>query len=409
MTNEDKYINPWLSVFLVSIIPGWGQFYIGRRNKGILFFVVLVCLGISWFYFFLNWAIGKNNVILLLLTTIVSILIVIFMYFDAYWSTKKINNRLKMDEQTLGIEYKKNPWVSAFLSYIFPGLGQLYNKHIFKGIAFILIFFLLYYKNSSLYLIKPIFILYVIIDAFLSSNKINGEISSFSKPSKGLKIAIVLLILLESFSFSPIAQSTQLIEENVVQACNLPTSSMKNTLLPGDHIFVNKFIYRTNFPLIGMGFKKAEEIKRGDVIAFSVPRSALSPEGKGKNIQKDFLKRIVGLAGDKVEIKNKNVYINDNLLTEPYAYYETNVVQSKMKLFDSEKKYQESWEMGRFITLQVRDNFGPVKIPQNSYFVMGDNRDKSFDSRFWGPLSKENIKGKAIRIYYPLSRMGIIK
>ena len=133
---------------------------------------------------------------------------------------------------------------------------------------------------------------------------------------------------------------------------------MKPTLQIGDHIIVNKFTY------------KNLELKRGDIVIFPFPEDP----------SKDFIKRIVGKGGDTVEIKNKQVFINGDPYQEHYK------VTTDPYVFPKD--------------IQQRDNFGPVKIPEDSLFVMGDNRDQSYDSRFWGFVKKSSIKGKAINIYW---------
>jgi signal peptidase I len=139
----------------------------------------------------------------------------------------------------------------------------------------------------------------------------------------------------------------------------------------------------------------------------------LREEEREKHIQKDFIKRCVGLPGDKVKIKNKILYINDEPQNEPYINFEDkdNIFQTQ-KFYKTTQEYQRAWEQGRFTELPpifIRDNFGPVIVPPGHYFVLGDNRDKSFDSRFWGPLEEKHIKGAPLIVYWPVNRFGIRK
>lgn len=133
---------------------------------------------------------------------------------------------------------------------------------------------------------------------------------------------------------------------------------MLNTILIGDHVLANKYIYRFKFP------------DRGDLIVFKYP----------KDPTKYFIDRIIAIQGDIIEIRDKEVYINNDLINETYAIH-----------LD-----------GRILpnNISPRDNFGPVTVPDNSYFVMGDNRDNSFDSRFWGFVESKSIKGKAFVVYW---------
>ena len=198
-----------------------------------------------------------------------------------------------------------------------------------------------------------------------------------------------------------------------IQAFKIPTGSMRMTLVEGDHLFVNKFIYGIRIPFTEKRILKLKNIKRRDIIIFNCPEKALSVEEREKHIQKDFIKRCVGLPGDKIEIKNKILYINDEPQNEPYVNFEDveNIFQTQ-KFYNTKEEYQRAWEQGRFTELPpifVRDNFGPVIVPLGHYFVLGDNRDKSFDSRFWGPLEEKHIKGAPLIVYWPINRLGVRK
>lgn len=198
----------------------------------------------------------------------------------------------------------------------------------------------------------------------------------------------------------------------IVQAFKIPSGSMHNTLFEGDHLFVNKFIYGIHVPFTdGKKLLPLRKVRYGDIVIFKCPQEALSDEERGKGITKDFIKRAIGLPGDIVEIRDKNVYVNGVLQIEPYKIYETDYTQPKIKIFKNQEDYQKSWEQGSFAksNLSIRDNFGPVKVPPGCYLVMGDNRDKSFDSRYWGPLPYKNMKGQALIIYWPVTRIRIIK
>ncbi len=157
----------------------------------------------------------------------------------------------------------------------------------------------------------------------------------------------------------------------VVQAFKIPSGSMIKTLLIGDHILVNKFIYGVRNPLTRELWIKGEQPERGDVIVFIFPLDR----------SKDFIKRVIGVGGDTVEIINKKVYVNGKLFHEPPGVQHTDP---------------------RIIpaSLQPRDNMGPIKVPKGKLFVMGDNRDQSYDSRFWGFVPVKDVKGYAFMIYW---------
>lgn len=156
----------------------------------------------------------------------------------------------------------------------------------------------------------------------------------------------------------------------VVQAFKIPSGSMKETLQIGDHILVNKFIYGIKLPFIQKTLIPIKEPRREDIIVFKYP----------ENPKLDFIKRVVGVAGDRVEIRNKKLYVNGEHSDRPYAVF--------MDGYTIPSVYNK------------RDNFGPVTVPDNALFVMGDNRDNSKDSRFWGFVELEEVKGKAFMIYW---------
>lgn len=177
----------------------------------------------------------------------------------------------------------------------------------------------------------------------------------------------------------------------VVQAFKIPSGSMIPTLLIGDHILVSKLSYgfqwptdcklQWNFPPVNCYASKAVvafgKPQRGDIIVFRFPEDE----------EKDFIKRIVGAPGDTVQLRNKVVLVNGEPLDD--------------------KAFTQRIDPGIIdSTINPRDNFGPVTVPEGSYFVMGDNRDQSLDSRFWGYVREEKIRGKAFRIYWSWSGQG---
>jgi signal peptidase I len=173
--------------------------------------------------------------------------------------------------------------------------------------------------------------------------------------AESIIIAILLALVIRTF---------------VVQAFKIPSGSMEDTLAIGDHILVNKFIYGSRIPFTGSRILKIRDPRQGDVIVFEYP----------EDTSKDFIKRVVGTPGDTVEVKDKRVYVNGKLYANPHEVH---------KEADTIPK-----------ELQPRDNKDAVKVPPGSYFVMGDNRDRSYDSRFWGFVSMDKIKGMAFIKYW---------
>ncbi len=160
----------------------------------------------------------------------------------------------------------------------------------------------------------------------------------------------------------------------IVQAFKIPSGSMEPTLLIGDHLLVNKFIYGIKLPFIDQKVLVYKEPQREDVIVFIFP----------KDKTKDFIKRVVGVAGDTVEIRQKKIYINGKLWQDSHGVYRDSEVTS----------------------LVPRDNFGPVVVPPGHVMVMGDNRDRSYDSRFWGFVPIDQIKGKALILYWSWDKLS---
>lgn len=197
----------------------------------------------------------------------------------------------------------------------------------------------------------------------------------------------------------------------LLQAFKIPSGSMQPTLKIGDHLFVNKFIYGTQIPFTLKRLWNLRAVKRNDVIVFLCPPYALSEEEREAGVKKDFIKRAVGLPGDEIAIRDKILYVNGERVYDPHGTLSHPSIYKKPDLWKSRKDYERSWRAGEFGGLPieaVRDNFGPITIPPESYFVMGDNRDGSFDSRFWGPLPARFLKGKAWLVYWPFRRFKVI-
>lgn len=181
-----------------------------------------------------------------------------------------------------------------------------------------------------------------------------------------------------------------------VEAYVIPTGSMKKTLLIGDALLVNRFIYGVKLPYTQISLIPGRNPTRGEIVVFRYPFE-----------KKDFVKRCVAIEGDTIEIVDKVLYVNDDRVGETYVYHQEERIFDANKL-DS-KIYQKKWEQAELfeiLGIHVRDNFGPVVVPKDCIFVMGDNRDNSMDSRFWGPLHKKYLKGKPLFIYFSFDPGG---
>jgi len=162
----------------------------------------------------------------------------------------------------------------------------------------------------------------------------------------------------------------------VLQAYKIPSSSMENTLIPGDHIFVSKFLYGIEIPFTNVRILAWRSPRRGDVIVFQAPHE----------LQKDYIKRCIGLPGQRVRIEDTQVYIDGVALEEPYAIFKNRPSSMPRDTFETD---------------------GP--LPPDNYLMLGDNRDNSKDSRFWGTLPLSYVKGKALFLYWPLDRFRWFK
>jgi signal peptidase I len=182
-----------------------------------------------------------------------------------------------------------------------------------------------------------------------------GKKSLLREYIEAIIIALVLALFIRGF---------------VVQAFKIPSGSMIPTLLVGDHILVSKFIYGIRNPFTGSVLVPVKEPERFDIVVFKYP---INPD-------QDFIKRIIGLPGDQIEVIDKKVYVNGKLLQDDHGVNNSDLVLAR--------------------GASARDNFGPVTVPPQSLFVMGDNRDNSHDSRFWGFVDFKNLKGKAFILYW---------
>lgn len=192
-----------------------------------------------------------------------------------------------------------------------------------------------------------------------------GKKPWYREYGEALLFALILALLIRTFLF---------------QAFKIPSGSMEDTLLIGDHLLVNKFIYGTQLPFMDGRFLTLRHPERGDIIVFEFPQDA----DKSYFQRRDFIKRVVGMPGDRIEVSNKQVMVNG----EPYRLSQE--LHKELDIIPG--------------NLQPRDFMGPVEVPAGHYFVMGDNRDRSFDSRFWGFVPEQKIKGLAFIKYWSWNR-----
>lgn len=176
--------------------------------------------------------------------------------------------------------------------------------------------------------------------------------STFREYTEAIIIALVLALFIRTF---------------IIQAFKIPSGSMLPTLLIGDHLLVNKFIYGVKVPFSGMVLLPVKDPQPNDVIVFKYPQDP----------KLDYIKRVIGIGGDVIESRDKTIYVNGKLFDDRHAFHGDNTVIKG-----------------------IRDNFGPITVPEGKVFVMGDNRDNSYDSRFWGFVDHKAILGKALILYW---------
>ena len=184
---------------------------------------------------------------------------------------------------------------------------------------------------------------------------IAGVRSRLRENVEAILVAVVIALFIRTF---------------VVQAFKIPSGSMKQTLQVGDHILVNKFVYGVKIPYLNTVLLPVRHPERGDIVVFKYP---IDPK-------KDFIKRVIGVPGDTVEIRDKALYVNGKRIKQDFAVYTDSHIA--------------------FGPAKQRDNLGPITVPADALFVMGDNRDESYDSRFWGFVPLRDVSGKAFIVYW---------
>ncbi|MGA9110011.1 MAG: signal peptidase I [Smithella sp.] len=268
----------------------------------------------------------------------------------------------------------RRPWIAALLTLLMTGLGHLYAGNPKRGLmlfgiwsfwAILCSIILLAVPDVFIIIIFLIggfaFFVFCMVDAFSIAKRKNENY----EPAKynrwfvyvGYFVILSLISALLSAGFK-------------TNAFNITSGSMEPALLVGDSILVNEVIYGVKIPLLRKTIIPVTDPKRNDLVVF------IYPEDRSMTL----IKRVIGVAGDKIEIVNKKIFINDKAYKDSYGVFKDSNVLPQ--------------------SIEPRDNFGPVTVPENSIFVMGDNRDESLDSRYWGFVDLQDVEGKAFIIYW---------
>lgn len=264
------------------------------------------------------------------------------------------------------VDKPRKAWAAGILSFITIGLGHVYSGEAKKGILFyfgqaiiLAILLPLIVTNFNIYiilisiLIGFIYLIFVLVDAVRISKK-HSDSYSLKKYNKWY----IYLILFVSANFVVQPTIEIVINKNIIQTYKIPSGAMIPTLLIGDRILVNKYAYRNSNP------------QRGDVAVFIPPHEP----------SKIYVKRIIGIGADRIEIKDKQLFVNGVAQSESY------IIHSDSRTIPS--------------NINPRNYFGPVTVPEDHFFFLGDNRDNSHDSRFWGFVEKDKILGKVMSFYW---------
>lgn len=345
---------PWLAVNLSSFFPGIGQIYSGNISRG---WILIICSCLFWVLgIYLLIFNSRTNPIIGIAFLLAYWFLSIWNIFDAHRCARKNNN----SQFEKARKNSKDPWLSVFLSrLIFPGVGHIYVGSIWLGILLIIIFIF----SSLIPFLAFLVFSFVVYDAYRSS-------PVHRKISKRFLLSIFAWIIITSaFNFS----IPPLLRKFFVESRFIPSGNMLPTLQINDRLIIDKWSYNFQDP------------ERGDIVIFTATE-ALKKQYKDPSVT--FVQRIIGLPGETIELKNGKVYVNNKPLEEKYL---ASAVNPTEKVTDNSEYQQTTIEVcppeKRFLSKLIT-------LPENSYIVMADNRNYSYDSRCWGYVHRSNIVGK---------------
>ena len=362
-SRQNHHKEPWLAVNLSSLLPGLGQIYSGRKYRG----WALLCIQFILIVLIAYCLISSVPIEYLVISIIGYFGLVVFSLFDAYYITKKENSDEFMEFRA----NTKDPWLAIFLNRIFIlPIGHLYLGKLWGGLIILAVIIGFSILNTSISLrftqiplvslLSSILIGIVqgLIVAYLTYRDAPIERKTNRHEIKLFLIATGAIILMNILLATTIRTF-------IGEARYIPAGSMTPTLAINDRLIIDKLTYRFRSP------------ERGNIIVFN-PTEQLQRD----NYKDPFIKRIIGLPGDTIEVKSGKVYVNGKVLTENYL----------------DEAPQYNWSS----TALTPDG----KVPEGNYIVLGDNRNNSYDSHYWGFVAQDKIIGRAIKRFWPWERRG---
>jgi signal peptidase I len=348
---------PWIAVNLSRLVPGLGQIYADRFQRGFIIFLIS----------FVNTCITLASLCYSSVSLAIGLMLILFNFCFWIWNLFDAHQCLFQNTTEAFKEsrkQRKNPWIAIFWSSFIPGIGHFYLKKPWIGVLLVIL-------TAFLFWIPIVGILWTCLVIYLSYSGTSDDRPRI--PKKILQFVAIFFVLTLINFLAPF-----LVRIYIAEARYMPSGSMEPAVQINDRLIFGKLAYYFNAP------------KRGDIILFN-PTQAL----KGQGFHDAFLQRVIGVPGDRVELKDGNVYVNHQRLSEPYTNGDPTLI--------------ESCGGGSSIggkTLLPPFLLTPVTIPQNKFLVLGDNRSNSYDGRCWGLVAQSEILGKATKFYWPLSRLG---
>jgi signal peptidase I len=292
---------------------------------------------------------------------------------------------------------RRKGWIAGLLSLLMPGLGQVYNGELRTGVRMFVFGWLMISLITNDFLGRGRFVLSWLMLPVLYSAYGVWEAASSARymvypPEKYNRWYVYAAVLGMGFGVAVLFRAT------IANARRITGMTMEDSIKKGEQVLVRQW---------GIGglkglFAHDPDIQRGDIIVFEASERMRPLSGEMPAKRRSVVRRVIGMGGDEVLLKDSRLYLNGRLKVEPYAR-ERDPREYPAEKFGTREEYQKLWEAGKLSPHSIeslRDNFGPVTVPAGTFFVLGDNRDRSRDSRFWGPISDDMIQGRIVRVLW---------